>query len=548
MSSSIRKVALRGIKGDIGFDRLQAPVVDAGGLREVDVGTLRKLSAEQLRKRYGIKLSQIQSSCLVQFKGSEKIVNMKPLISFEDLEQYLPARWTEYLVSGLHFTEPTPVQRAALPLAFSGQSFLAIAPTGSGKTLAFVLPVVLKLYSRAMTIERTVESPECGRCPKAMILSPTRELAVQTCRVIQNLIDNVDVDIKVTDISRLDKNSDIIVCTTGVTKQVLNYSRSTKSASMLGETILSRVETVVFDEVDALLDESFIKESDLVMSMCSAKQIMMFSASLPARVMDLANSLLINAPVLKLKSTLAAADSIEQELVHVANEVGKLTMLKQLLDERQLLPPCLVFVQDKDRAQMLEKYMKKNISMKGSDKPVPVGSLHSGLSPKNRISNLNAFRKGDLWILVCTDLAARGIDCVGVRCVLNFDLPTSREAYIHRIGRSGRAGLKGKSFTFYTEQDKTFIRVVASVMKSSRITVPKELDQCKKINTLDLIKHPPFRRPIGVLEGKAKYAFMKQRADQKKVQAVKKQRDIIKKSKKMKAKRKLMKASSNTVS
>lgn len=284
------------------------------------------------------------------------------------------------------------------------------------------------------------------------------------------------------------KRVDILCATPNVTKVVAANNK-----------FLKYLEVLVLDEGDCLLDTSFLEHCDELLSLCkkNLKQLMLFSATLPPRVLELANSITPNALVARLGSPLAASKNLSQELVPVDFEDGKFVVLKQMLEECTLVPPGLIFVQDKARAD--------NLKAKLETLELKVGAIHSDMTPAKREEIMQQFRSGKLWFLVCTDVLSRGIDCYGVQLVLNYDFPTSRESYIHRIGRAGRANCKGKvrpcleshtqshrvwvqswlcslqAVTFYTEADKPNLRLVVTVMKESGCEIAENIANPPKI-------------------------------------------------------------------
>ncbi|XP_022767394.1 DEAD-box ATP-dependent RNA helicase 57 isoform X2 [Durio zibethinus] len=402
----------------------------------------RKMEADSiLRKKYNIHVS-----------GNNVA---SPLKSFAELssvygcDSYLLLNFAE-----LGFKEPTPIQRQAIPVLLSGRECFACAPTGSGKTLAFVSPMLMKLKHASTDGVR------------AVILCPTRELAAQTTRECKKLAKGNKFHIKLltkklirsADLSKLP--CDILISTP------LRLSSAIKKRKL----DLSRVEYLVLDESDKLFELGLIKQIDSVVKACSNPSIIrsLFSATLPDSVEELARTIMHDAV----------------RVIIGRNEEGKLLALRQSFAER-LNPPVLIFVQSKERAKELYEELKFD--------NIRVSVIHADLSEAQRENVVDDFRAGKTWVLIATDVIARGMDFKAVNCVINYDFPDSAAAYIHRIGRSGRAGRTGEAITFYTEDDVPYLRNIANVMAASGCEVPSWIMNLRKLRWK---KHRPKRESI----------------------------------------------------
>ncbi|KAK5787408.1 hypothetical protein PVK06_042062 [Gossypium arboreum] len=353
-----------------------------------------------------------------------------PLKSFGDLSSvYGCESYLLHNFAELGFKEPTPIQRQAIPVLLSGRECFACAPTGSGKTLAFVSPMLMKLKHASTEGVR------------AVILCPTRELAAQTTRECKKLAEGNKFYIKLltkklirsTDLTKL--RCDILISTP------LRLSSAIKKRKL----DLSRVEYLVLDESDKLFELGLIKQIDSVVKACSNPSIIrsLFSATLPDSVEELARTIMHDAVRVIIGRKNTASESVNQKLVFAGTEEGKLLALRQSFQERE------------------------NV--------------------------VNDFRAGKTWVLIATDVIARGMDFKGVNCVINYDFPDSAAAYIHRIGRSGRAGRTGEAITFYTEDDVPFLRNIANVMAASGCEVPSWIMALRKLRWK---KHRPKRESI----------------------------------------------------
>ncbi|KAG7028005.1 DEAD-box ATP-dependent RNA helicase 57 [Cucurbita argyrosperma subsp. argyrosperma] len=360
-------------------------------------GFHRKLERDALfRKKYNIHVSGNNVPSPLQ--------NFAELKTRYECDPYLLHNLVE-----LGFKEPTPIQRQAIPVLLSGRECFACAPTGS--------------------IEEGI---------RAVILCPTRELASQTTRECKKLAKGKKFSIKL------------------VTKEVIRHADFSKfSCDVLISTPLrlrlairkkkidlSRVEHLVLDESDKLFELGLLKQIDTIVKACSNPSIVrsLFSATLPDFVEDLARSVMHDAVRVIVGRKNTASATVKQKLVFAGSEEGKLLALRQSFSE-SLNPPILIFVQSKERA--------KDLYGELAFENIKVNVIHSDLSEIERENVVYDFRAGKTWVLIATDVIARGMDFKGVNCVINYDFPDSASAYIHRIGRSGRAGRSGEAITFY---------------------------------------------------------------------------------------------------
>lgn len=251
---------------------------------------------------------------------------------------------------------------------------------------------------------------------------------------------------------------------------------------------LSSVEYLVLDESDKLFELGFVEQIDSVVNACTNPRVLrsLFSATLPDAVEELARSIMHDAVRIVVGEKNSASQLVKQKLLFVGSEEGKLLALRQSFQE-SLHPPVLVFVQSKERAKELYKEL--------AFEDFKVNCIHADLTQAQRELAVDRFREGKTWVLIATDLLARGMDFKGVNCVINFDFPSTTASYIHRIGRSGRAGRPGEAITFYTEDDVPFLRSVVNVIVASGCEVPSWMLNLPKQHRK---RHNPSRDPIGV--------------------------------------------------
>jgi len=340
------------------------------------------------------------------------------------------------------YTAPTPVQAQAIPLILSGRDLLAAARTGTGKTAAFVLPILQRLAAPSAAGTR------------ALIISPTRELALQTQANILAygkgmalksavVVGGAKADAQI----RAVAGADIVVATPGRLLDLV-VRRSFK---------LSTIEVLVLDEADRMLDMGFLPDiTRVVRQISSHPQTLLFSATMPDAIKSLAKSVLRSPALLDLVGDQPAADKIEQ-FVYPVERQRKTELLTKLIKKENWWQ-ALVFVRTRVDAEALAKHLSKN--------EIPAVAVHSDKSQFERGRALESFKTGDMQVLVATDLAARGLDLKDLPCVVNFDVPSQAEDYVHRVGRTARAGKAGKAVTLACPEEKNFLSRIESLLKA----------------------------------------------------------------------------------
>ncbi|KAG5470866.1 hypothetical protein CUR178_02172 [Leishmania enriettii] len=335
---------------------------------------------------------------------------------------------------------PTPIQMQAIPSLIHHRDVLACAPTGSGKTIAFLIPLFALL-----------KAPDASCGVRALIVTPTAELAQQIeleafflmkgqrWRFVQH--------------GQTTKNKDIFIATPG------------RIASLLEQELVSlcNVQYLVFDEGDRLWDSrtDFLTVIDKILTACtrSDKVVSLFTATLSEKVEAAARSVMGADPVrIIVHGRRSANTHVRQRLVFCGNELGKVVAMRNLVREG-ITPPVLVFVQSVERS----KELYEEIRAEG----LHMAIMHAKMTVEQREETVLQFRLGKIWVLVTTELLARGIDFKNVGTVINFDFPATVDSYIHRVGRTGRAGKEGTAITFFTEDDKERLPPIAKVMQES---------------------------------------------------------------------------------
>ncbi|KPI88975.1 putative Atp-dependent RNA helicase-like protein [Leptomonas seymouri] len=335
---------------------------------------------------------------------------------------------------------PTPIQMQAIPSLIHHRDVLACAPTGSGKTIAFLVPLFACL-----------KAPDATGGVRALIVTPTVELAQQIEREAFFLMKGQRW--RFVQHGQTTKNKDIFIATPG------------RIVSLIEQKLLdlSRVQYLVFDEGDRLWDNKtdFLAVIDKILTACSRadKVVSLFTATLSDRVEAAARSAMSSDPVrIIVRGRHTANTNIKQRLVFCGNELGKVVAMRNLVREG-ITPPVLVFVQSVERSkELFEEIRTEGLHM---------AIMHAKMSVEEREETVLQFRLGKVWVLVTTELLARGIDFKNVGTVINFDFPATVDSYIHRVGRTGRAGKEGTAITFFTEEDKERLPPIAKVMQDS---------------------------------------------------------------------------------
>ncbi len=355
------------------------------------------------------------------------------------------------------FEEATPIQSETIPLALEGKDVIGQAQTGTGKTAAFGLPMLEKIDAKRRQIQ-------------GLVIAPTRELAIQTQEELHRL--GKDKKIRVSavyggaDISRqirqLKDNPHIVVGTPG--RMLDHIKRNTLK--------LATVETLVLDEADEMLNMGFLEDIETIIAQVPEKrQTLLFSATMPPAIKSIGVRFMKNPEHVAIKTKEMTADLIDQFYLR-AKDFEKFDMMTRLLDV-QTPELTIVFGRTKRRVDELSRGLEA--------RGYRAEGIHGDLTQQKRMSVLRAFKTGQLDILVATDVAARGLDISGVTHVYNYDIPQDPESYVHRIGRTGRAGKEGVSVTFVTPNEMSYLHVIENLTKKrmTPLRPPSELEAFK---------------------------------------------------------------------
>jgi ATP-dependent RNA helicase RhlE len=350
-------------------------------------------------------------------------------------------------VAGAGYEIPTPIQSQAIPHLLAGRDVLGCAQTGTGKTAAFALPILDRL---ARTPRRAG-----ARGPRALVLTPTRELALQINEGFSTYGRHVAPKCAVIfggvgqgpQVEALRRDTDIIVATPGRLIDLMEQ----------GHARLEAVEMLVLDEADRMLDMGFIEPiRRIVSALPRRRQNLMFSATMPEAIRNLARKILVDPVEVSVTPVSSTAEKVRQWVLHVERG-NKRALLKEVLRD-PAMTRVLVFTRTKHGANRVAEDLDK--------KGVPSAAIHGNKSQNARQRALDAFKTGRIRVLVATDIAARGIDVDGVTHVVNFELPDEPESYVHRIGRTARAGASGVALSFCDAEERASLRDIERLIRA----------------------------------------------------------------------------------
>ncbi|MDB5252194.1 MAG: box helicase [Flaviaesturariibacter sp.] len=338
------------------------------------------------------------------------------------------------------YTQPTPIQEQSIPIVLDGHDLLGLAQTGTGKTAAFAIPILQILHNNG-------GNSKGYKHIRALILTPTRELAVQIDESFASYGRHVGLKHDViyggvsqyTQTASLRNGTDILIATPGRLMDLMNQ----------GYVHLDHLEIFVLDEADRMLDMGFITDvKKIIREIPEQRQTLFFSATMPPAISGLADSILYKPQRVEVTPVSSTAERIDQSVYFVAGR-DKNALLMHLINEHRITR-SLVFCRTKHGADKIAKELKKN--------GVNADAIHGNKTQNARQNALQNFKNGRLKVLVATDIAARGIDIDDLTHVINYDLPNVPESYVHRIGRTGRAGASGIAFSFCNGEERAYLK------------------------------------------------------------------------------------------
>jgi ATP-dependent RNA helicase RhlE len=367
------------------------------------------------------------------------------------------------------YTTPTPIQAQAIPIVLEGTDLLGCAQTGTGKTAAFAIPIIQLLNAN--------KSFDKKRKVRSLIVTPTRELAIQIgdsfkaygrhCGLTHTVIFGGVKQHAQT--NALQNGVDILIATPGRLLDLMSQ----------GFITLSNIEIFVLDEADRMLDMGFIHDvKKLIAKLPQKRQSLFFSATMPPEIVKLAGTILYQPKKVEVTPVSSTADTIRQ-FIYFVDKNNKNALLLDLL-KNQDIKTVLVFTRTKHGADKIVKVLVKH--------EIKAQAIHGNKAQNARQAALNNFKAGTTRVLVATDIAARGIDVDELEYVINFDIPNIAETYVHRIGRTGRAGNKGTAFSFCDAEEKAYLKDIEKLI-AKKIPVADNPDY-------PLVDHHPVKEPV----------------------------------------------------
>ncbi len=394
-------------------------------------------------------------------------------LSFDGLGLAEPLRLA---LKAENYLQPTPIQVQAIPLLNEGRDLLGIAQTGTGKTAAFALPILQRLSQQRL--------PRMPGSPHALILAPTRELASQIGERFEAYGRDLSLRTAVIfggvsqhhQVKNLVRGVDILIATPG---RLLDLCTQRHIR-------LDKVSILVLDEADRMLDMGFVRDVRKIVALCRTKrQTLLFSATMPPDISKLAQDILKDPIRIDVSPATVAVDRIEQHVFFVGTSV-KRTLLTELL-ANPAMDRVLVFTRTKHGADKVCRYLQQA--------GIATEALHGNKAQNARVRALDAFRAGKVRILVATDIAARGIDVPGISHVINFELPNEPESYVHRIGRTARAGAGGAAFSFCDQSERPYLRSIENLMRRKVAIAEHRLSETASASPDQQQQRPQRARP-----------------------------------------------------
>lgn len=346
------------------------------------------------------------------------------------------------------YTNPTPIQEKAIPIVLSGKDLMGVAQTGTGKTAAFAIPIIELLNKRPGKI-----GP--GQI-RSLIVTPTRELAIQIDESFKAYGKNTELRTTVIfggvkqfkQVNRINSGIDILVATPGRLLDLISQ----------GIISLSKIELFVLDEADRMLDMGFVNDVRKIVKLLPQKrQSLFFSATMPQAIVQLANSILHNPMRVEVTPPSSTADTVQQ-FIYFVDKGNKMKLLVDILNEKDI-PTALVFTRTKHGADKVVRFLKKS--------NITAEAIHGNKEQNARQRALANFKAQTTRVLVATDIASRGIDIDDLQFVVNFEMPNISETYVHRIGRTGRAGKNGIALSFCDASEKPYLKDIEKLISKS---------------------------------------------------------------------------------
>lgn len=379
------------------------------------------------------------------------------------------------------YTDPTPIQKQAIPVVLDGKDLLGIAQTGTGKTAAFAIPIIQRLEN-----DKHVNR---NRKIRSLVITPTRELAIQIHENFKAYSKHTDLKSNVifggvkqgSQVNRLKAGTDILIATPGRLLDLMNQ----KLVS------IQNIEYFVLDEADRMLDMGFIHDiKKIIQQLPTERQTLFFSATMPENIVELSRKILKNPVRVEVSPVSTAAETVQQFICHTNKDLKK-ELLVHLIKERNI-KQVLIFERTKHGADKIARFLIKQ--------KIKSAAIHGDKAQNHRQKVLDQFKNGELTALVATDIAARGIDIDRLQYVINLDIPNISETYVHRIGRVGRAGETGTAISIAEPEEKGFLKDIEKLINKN----------------IEVLEGHPFPQTDKVMTKEEKKAFEAEKKRRKK--------------------------------
>ncbi|QNA90331.1 DEAD/DEAH box helicase [Massilia sp. Dwa41.01b] len=349
------------------------------------------------------------------------------------------------------YVHPTPIQAQAIPIVLQGRDVMGAAQTGTGKTAGFSLPIIQLLLAHANPSMSPARHPV-----RALILTPTRELAVQVADNVKAYSRHTPLRSTVV-FGGMDMKGQTAILKSGVEIVIATPGRLLDHIEQKNVS-LAQVQMLVMDEADRMLDMGFLPDLQRIINLLPKKrQNLMFSATFSPEIKKLANSFLDKPVLIEVARSNATAEKVTQ-VVYKVDEEQKRDVVEFLIRQREL-KQVIVFSNTKIGASRLSRHLEQT--------GIKASAIHGDKTQQERMAALESFKKGEIEVLVATDVAARGLDISDLPCVINFDLPYNAEDYVHRIGRTGRAGASGDALSVYSDKDERLLADIEKLIKQT---------------------------------------------------------------------------------
>ena len=417
---------------------------------------IKMKNINELKTKLNILKEKLQLELNIKYPN---ISEVEPLISFEEIQSELKYRnnFTEIMKNIYKYEYPTSIQSISIPLINENKNIIAISETGSGKTLSYIIPCFHKSYLKKLKNEKN---------NKIIIILPTKELSKQIYN--ESLLFNKyycdnNLGIKYINTSviiSINNNYNNFINNTDV--YIGTPNNILKLINLCNNSILDLISYTIFDESDKYFELGFIDIIEQILQIISKKNNiskLFFSATISENLIEIINNNYADSINIRIGSKNLPAKNIIQEFIYCSNEEGKITELKNIF-HKKIEFPVLVFIDGVNKI----KYIYKKIKYECPN----IECMFSKINKKEREEQINKFRLGDIFVLLCSDLLSRGIDFKNVKTIINYDCPYKITNYIHRIGRTGRAGKKGTSITFLEEKDKDNLYYISKLINDMK--------------------------------------------------------------------------------